>query len=408
MTEREETGIDVKNLVKDIIKQLHEGKDPEEVKRQFRSTLQKVSSTQIAQAEQELVKEGMPQKEIRKLCDVHLAVFRESLDKQQAQLESQNHPINVFMEEHKVILKYIEELRGIIKKVGEATSFDDVADEMHKLEHVSKHLMEVEKHNAREENVLFPYLEKHGISEPPAVMWAEHNELKEKKKQLLKLSESHDRIAFKDFAEHLVDIGGYITEALPSHIYKENHILYPAALQAIGDDEWREIRNQCDELGYCCFTPKYMKTEESKETQTSKETIGFDTGSLIMEEVEGMLNALPVDVTFVDTEDTVRYFNKAEGRVFPRTKAVIGRKVQMCHPPKSIHVVNKVIDDLKNGRRSSADFWIDTNQRKIHIRYFPVRNQHGKFLGVMEVTQDITDIKKIEGERRLLNETGST
>ena len=104
----------------------------------------------------------------------------------------------------------------------------------------------------------------------------------------------------------------------------------------------------------------------------------------------------------------MRYFNKAEGRVFPRTKAVIGRKVQMCHPSKSIHVVNKVIDDLKNGRRSSADFWININQRKIYIRYFPVRSQNGKFLGVMEVTQDITDVKKIEGERRLLNETEST
>ena len=407
MTEREETGIDVKKLVKDLIKQLHEGKSPEEVKRQFRNTLQEVSSTQIAQAEQELVKEGMPQEEIRKLCDVHLAVFRESLDKQRIELEA-DHPIYVFMEEHDVILKYVEELKNLIQRVGGATSFDDVADEMHRLGYIAEHLMEVEKHNVREENVLFPYLEKHGISEPPAVMWAEHNELKEKKQQLLKLSEILDKIAFKDFAKQLADIGGYITEALSSHVYKENHILYPAALQTIGDDEWREIREQCDELGYCCFTPKYVRAEESKEAQASEGTIGFETGSLTMEEVEGMLNALPVDVTFVDTENTVRYFNKAEGRVFPRTKAVIGRKVQMCHPAKSIHVVNKVIDDLKNGRRSSADFWIDINQRKIHIRYFPVRDQNGKFLGVMEVTQDITDIKKIEGERRLLNETGST
>jgi PAS domain S-box-containing protein len=407
MTGREETGIDVKKLVKDLIKQLHEGKNPEEVKKQFRNTLQKVSSTQIAQAEQELVKEGMPQQEIRKLCDVHLAVFRESLDKQKIELDV-DHPIYVLMEEHNVILKYIEELKSIIQRVAGATSFDDVADEVDRLGHVAEHLMEVEKHNVREENVLFPYLEKHGVSEPPAVMWAEHNELKEKKKQLLKLSEIHGKIAFKDFAKQLTDIGGYITEALSSHVYKENHILYPAALQTIDDSEWGEIREQCDELGYCCFTPRYVKAEEGKEAQASEGTIGFDTGSMTMEEVEGMLNALPVDVTFVDTQDTVRYFNKAEGRVFPRTRAVIGRKVQMCHPPKSIHVVSKVIDDLKNGRRSSADFWIDINQKKIYIRYFPVHGQNGRFLGVMEVTQDITDVKKIEGERRLLNETGST
>ena len=132
--------------------------------------------------------------------------------------------------------------------------------------------------------------------------------------------------------------------------------------------------------------------------------VDFETGSLTREEIEAILNALPVDISFVDTEDTVRYFNKAEGRVFPRTKAVIGRKVQQCHPPKSVHIVNQVLDDLKKGRRKSAGFWIDINQRKVYIQYFPVRNQEGEYIGCIEVTQDITDIQKIKGERRLLNE----
>ena len=132
--------------------------------------------------------------------------------------------------------------------------------------------------------------------------------------------------------------------------------------------------------------------------------IDFETGSLTKEEIEATLNALPVDISFVDAEDIVRYFNKAEGRVFPRATAVIGRKVQQCHPPKSVHVVNQVLDDLKKGRRKSADFWIDMDQRKIYIRYFPVRNQKGEYMGCIEVTQDITDVQKIKGERRLLNE----
>lgn len=132
--------------------------------------------------------------------------------------------------------------------------------------------------------------------------------------------------------------------------------------------------------------------------------IGFETGSLTKEEIEAILNALPVDITFVDAEDTVRYFNKAEGRVFPRTKAVIGRKVQQCHPPKSVHIVNQVLDNFRKGRRKSADFWIDMNQRKIYIRYFRVWNQEGEYIGCIEVTQDITAIQKIKGERRLLNE----
>jgi PAS domain S-box-containing protein len=407
MEGREEMKTSPKEVIKNLIKQLHDGKKPEEVKEQFRSILQNLSSTQIAQVEQELVEEGMPREEIRRLCDVHLAVFRESLDKQKIQLET-DHPIYVFMEEHSIILKFIEELKGTILKVNSAGSYESAAEEIKQLERIVGHLMEVEKHNVREENVLFPYLEKHGINEPPAVMWAEHNELKEKKKQLLKLLETRDKLVFKDFVIELGRVGGYITEALSSHIYKEDHILYPAALQTITAEEWQEIREQCDELGYCYFTPKHMKAEQQKESSELTGTMSFDTGNLTMEEVEAVLNALPVDITFVDSEDTVRFFNKAEGRVFPRTKAVIGRKVQQCHPPKSIHIVNQVIDDLKKGKRKSADFWIDMGGRKIYIRYFPVRNQKGEYMGCLEVTQDITDVKTIEGERRLFNETGST
>jgi len=395
-----------KELIKSLIRQLHEGKNPEEVKGKFRNTLRNASPTQIAQAEQELVAEGMPQEEIRKLCDVHLAIFKESLDKQKVQVEA-DHPIYVFMEEHKIILQHLEELKNIVQKVVAAGSFNEVSEEMHKLIHIAEHLMEVENHNLREENVLFPYLQKHDVTEPPAIMWAEHNELKEKKKQLIALLENHEKYVFQDFVKQLSETAKFISADLSSHIYKENHILYPAAMQVIKDEEWTEIREQCDELGYCCFIPSYMiATEEPKEEAeaTLEGTIGFETGTLMPEEIESMLNSLPIDITFVDSEDTVRYFNKGEERIFPRTKAVIGRKVQQCHPPKSIHIVNQVIDDLRKGKRKSADFWIDMKERKIHIRYFPVRNKEGEYLGVLEVTQDITDLQKIKGERRLLNE----
>ena len=133
-----------------------------------------------------------------------------------------------------------------------------------------------------------------------------------------------------------------------------------------------------------------------------KGQIVFETGSFSKEELETLFNTLPVDMTFVDKEDTVRYFSKAKERIFPRTKAVIGRKVQQCHPPKSIHVVNKILDDFRNGHRHVAEFWIHSKERLIYIRYFAVRDKNGEYLGCLEVTQDITDIKKIEGEKRLL------
>ena len=134
-----------------------------------------------------------------------------------------------------------------------------------------------------------------------------------------------------------------------------------------------------------------------------EEPLQFETGTLSEDEIEAILNTLPVDVTFVDKEDRVRYFNKLGERIFARTKAVIGRKVQECHPQKSVHVVNKILDSFKSGKKDAAEFWIPKGDRLVHILYFAVRGKNGKYLGTMEVTQDIADLKKIEGEKRLLD-----
>ncbi len=153
-------------------------------------------------------------------------------------------------------------------------------------------------------------------------------------------------------------------------------------------------------------SPQEVKDVEKQEPEAvlaSEGLLQFETGTLSKDEIEAVLNALPVDITFVDKEDTVKYFSKAEKRIFVRTKAVIGRKVQQCHPQKSVHVVNKILDSFKSGEKDVAEFWIQKGDRLIHIRYFAVRNKDGKYLGTMEVTQDITDIKRIEGEKRLLD-----
>ncbi len=135
----------------------------------------------------------------------------------------------------------------------------------------------------------------------------------------------------------------------------------------------------------------------------SEEPIRFETGAASKDELEALLNSLPIDITFVDRNDTVGYFNKLGKRVFARTKAIIGRKVQQCHPPKSVHIVNEILNSFKSGKENVAEFWIQQGARMIHIRYFPVRDRNGKYVGTLEVTQDITELKKIEGEKRLLD-----
>jgi PAS domain S-box-containing protein len=395
-----------KKALKELIEKLHAGVKPEEIKERFKEVLRDVGPTEISQVEEELIKEGMPKEEIQKLCDVHLAVFRESLEKEKI-LAPPGHPIHILMEEHKMLLKFGEELKDIAKKMRGAKDFDSAGEMMKQLNHIVGHLKESESHYLREENVLFPYLEKHGITQPPAMMWMEHDKIREMKKNVYKLLDAVQSMAFQDLANQLTEAAISLTEMLANHFYKENNILFPTSLKVIGENEWKDIKAQFDGLGYCSFTPESAKIPaEEKETLTSQHQIEgivpLETGNLSKEEIESIFNTLPVDITFVDREDTVRYFSQSKDRIFVRTKAVLGRKVQQCHPQKSIHVVNQILKDFKSGKKDAAEFWINLENKLVYIRYFPVRSKNGEYLGCLEVTQDITDIKKIKGEKRLL------
>jgi len=236
----------------------------------------------------------------------------------------------------------------------------------------------------------------------------EHDRIRELEKNLYSLIRSRETMGLPDFARQLQEPALALAEMFSSHFYKENNILFPTALKVIEKDEWKEIRRQFDEVGYCCFTPKSATVSIPEAAPQALRTelpgaISFETGTLSKEEAEAILDALPVDITFVDKDDTIRYFNISEDRIFVRTKAVIGRKVLQCHPQKSLHMVNKILESFKDGSRDVAEFWTDSKGRLIHIRYFAVRNRNGDYLGCLEVAQDITDIKKIEGERRLLD-----
>ncbi|RJS77013.1 DUF438 domain-containing protein [Candidatus Bathyarchaeota archaeon] len=398
-----------KEMLKEVIRQLHAGASPQEVKERFKQVLEGVSPLEIAKIEQELISEGLPREEIQRLCDVHMAVFREQLERQKLDVPL-GHPVNILMEEHKAMLQIAGKLGDVVNKLQQISDVNRVGDEIRLLEHIAEDFRDSEKHYLREENVLFPILERHGITEPPAIMWTEHNQIREKRKQLNSLLENYGAMNFSDFKKQLSEVAKALNGLLSSHFFKENNILFPTALKVVTSQEWSDMRKEFDEIGYCCFTPSQLtaplKTEERREEKAEavlEDVLRFETGSLSKEELEALLDTLPVDITFVDKDDRVKYFNKAEKRVFVRTKAIIGRKVQMCHPQKSIHIVNRILESFRKGEKDVAEFWIAVNNRLVHIRYFAVRDRDGKYLGTMEVTQDITDIKKIEGEKRLLD-----
>ena len=396
-----------KAQIKEAIRQLHAGVPPEQVKEKFRQVLEGTDSLEIAKIEQELAKEGLKREEMRKLCDVHMAILKEQLEKQQPNLEP-SQPISILTEEHKIMLKMAEELVVLANKMLKVSDMRYVTAEIHDVEHLIEDFTSSEEHYLREENVLFPYLEKHGITEPPAVMWIEHNEIRNLKKKLPPLIENLKEAGFQSFKDNLWETAKELSKLLQNHFYKENNVLFPAAMGVVTEQEWVEIRREFDEIGYCCFaSPKLMKAAPKKEAQIHGQTpegnLQFETGRLTKEQLQALLNTLPVDITFVDANDTVRYFNKPEERLFVRTKAVLGRKVHNCHPQKSLHIVSKIADSFKNGERNIAEFWINMNNRFVHIRFFAVRDSEGKYLGTMEVVQDLTEIKKLEGERRLLD-----
>lgn len=397
-----------KKMLKEVIKELHGGASPTKVKEKFKEALKGTKPEDIAKIEQELVKEGMPREELQKLCDVHLAVFGEQVQDEELHIPA-GHPISILIEEHRVMLERTERLGTLVKMIEEACDSVYVGDALTELQSIAKDFQDSEKHYLREENVLFPTMEKHGVTEPPAIMWMEHNRIREIKKKVLDIVEAWDGRLYSDFKKQLSEATGPLCSLLPDHFFKENNILFPTALQVVTDKEWEDVRKEFNEIGYADFTPKnvlvafHAPKTDSKTTESPTGTLQFETGSLSKEEIEAILDTLPVDISFIDKDDRVKYFNKAEKRIFVRTKAVIGRSVQLCHPQQSVHIVNRIIEAFTNDEKDTAEFWITMNNRLVHIRYFAVRDRNGKYLGTMEVTQDLTDLKKIEEQKRLLD-----
>lgn len=397
-------------VLKELIKELHNGKSVEEIKPRFEKLIQGISVAEISEMEQALIMEGMPVEEIQRLCDVHAAVFKGSIDeihRPQKPEEEPGHPIHIFKIENEEISNLINnEIRPQLERYKSG----DETEILNKLAEVFQKLWEIDKHYSRKENLLFPYLEKYGITAPPKVMWGVDDEIRDGIKEINKVLSTDDvkKELLLEKAEETVD------KAIEM-VFKEENILFPMALDTLTEDEWAEIARASNEIGYCLVTPKdewkpvrvdvVEKTQkEGIQSPVNQGFVEFDAGCLAPEEINAMLNTLPLDITYVDKDGNVKYFTQGKERIFARPKTIIGRKVENCHPPASVHIVEKIVEDLESGRKDHEDFWIKMGEKYAYIRYFAVRNKEGEYLGVIEVTQDIVPIQEITGEKRLLSE----
>ena len=389
--------------LKEVIKELHEGKTVQEVKAKFADVLEGTSPLDISRMEVELVKDGLPIEEIQNLCDVHAEVFTGSLEEIHHPDEVPGHPVYTLRQENMALTNIMEE---VIPEDLERFMEDDSDDNRFKLVEDINLLWDIDKHYSRKENLIFPYLEKAGITAPPQVMWGVDDEIRDKikaaKKELVEYSGDKDLVKEKILAA---------TEQAIDMIFKEESILFPMTLDTLTEDEWIKVYEGSEEIGYAVIPPQkewelkrvnVVKKEEDKGI-TESGFVRFETGILSSKELELMLNHIPGDFTFVDKDNIVKYFSQGKERIFARTKAIIGRTVENCHPPKSAHIVEDLVNDFKAGKKDSESFWIQMGEKFILIQYFAVRDENGEFMGTLEHSMDIAPLRELEGEKRLMS-----
>ncbi len=392
--------------LKEIIKHLHAGQSPDAVKNRLKEIVRETDYSEIVAMEQELMAEGMPVEEIQSMCDLHSQVTREVLVQLPAKPVPPGHPADTFRRENDALRGVILNMRQAMAEIGKLP--DDARPEglLLRWRQAYNELMDIEKHYQRKEHAFFPRLESHGITGPSKVMWAKDDEVRGLLKDLGAALQQQDAAAgeWKLVAATVADAA---IRAVEEMFYKEENILLPMCLNTLTEEDWAEIWASSPRYGWCLVEPRdgYRPPDSAVREGlrlSSSEAIQLPTGNLTLEQLLGIFSTLPVDLTFVDADDRVAFFSEGPDRIFSRSRAILGRKVQHCHPPRSVEVVDRIVTDFREGRQNVAEFWINFVGRFVHIRYFAVRDGENRYLGTLEVTQDLTRIRRFEGERRLL------
>jgi PAS domain S-box-containing protein len=402
---------DRKALLKHMILQLHEGIAPEDVRKQLVKLLSKIPYNEVVEVEQELIAEGLPETEVLRLCDVHTEALEGHIDLSGMKIAPPGHPVDTFKKENQELRKVVTKLQELFENAEELYRTVGAESYNNRVKGLFNSLMDVDKHYRRKENLLFPFLERYGITGPPKVMWGKHDETRDLLKNALRALDlpaaTADQMKLKTDL-HLRQAA----KAISDMIMKEEEILLPMTLDKLTESDWYEIYRQTNEIGYCLYDPDVeWKPEGITPVQTGRaegDAVKLPSGSFSVSELLALLNTMPVDITFVDKNDRVKYFSQGKERIFDRNRAIIGRDVRMCHPPSSVHVVEKILNDFKSGNETTAAFWIQMQGRFIHIEYFALRDPDGNYLGVLEVSQDLTEKRSLQGEQRILSYAKST
>ncbi len=396
-----------KAKLKELILRLHAGDTQESVRNELLVSLSQIPYGEVVEVEQELMAEGLPEEEVMNLCDAHSAVLEGRVDLSALKVVADGHPVDVFRKENVEIRKVTNTIFALISEISQGADVIET-DKLLKLRGLFNNLFDVDKHYQRKEYLLFPYLEKLEITGPPKVMWGKHDEIRELIKGSIEVLQTTEitKEEFQATSEILLKLAARIANEM---ITKEEEILFPMALDNLTERDWYEISRQSIEIGFCLYDPvvewkpEWAEEQSINQSQKSGSNIQLPSGSFSAEEIMAILNTLPVDMTFVDKDDKVKYFSQSAERIFQRNRAILNRDVRHCHPPASAHIVDKILDDFKSGRQSRAPFWINMGGKMIYIEYFALRNEKGEYLGCLEVSHNVTPYRELEGEQRILS-----
>ncbi|SPY34369.1 Uncharacterized conserved protein [Porphyromonas cangingivalis] len=399
-----------KEELRELLLQIHNGEQADAVRDRLIERLRSIPYNEVVEVEQELINDKLlTEEEILSFCDLHTAVLDGSIDLEGAKPVPAGHPVDTFKKENSAIRLQIKDFYALVEAV-KGISDNQVPGYLMQLRTILNNFWDIDKHYKRKEYLLFPYLEKHHITGPPKVLWGKHDETRAQLKASVEVLKAGISTA-DAFRDALTSTIAPAVEMIEGMIMKEEEILFPMSMDVLSDEEWYKVYQETPEFGYTLIDPEdewrpegVDSTSESTAVNAHSGAIRLSSGNFNIEELEALFIHLPIDITFVDKDDKVRFFSHSPKRVFERNRSIIGRDVRMCHPPGSVHIVEQILEDFKAGRESKAAFWLSNFMgRFIHIEYTAVRNPEGEYLGVVEVTQDISHLRALEGDQRLLS-----
>jgi DUF438 domain-containing protein len=397
-----------KELLKHMILQLHKGEAPDEVRARLAELLQTIPYNEVVEVEQELINEGLPEEEVLKFCDIHTQVLEGHIDQSGAREIPSGHPVDTFIKENRELLKLTKTLNSFYEKTSLPVDME-IEPYLLQLKAFFNNLMDVEKHYLRKENLLFPFLEKYNITGPPKVMWGKHDETRELLKAAQEGLSAPGAVDMEELETLIELVLKPASTAVADMVMKEEEILLPMSMDKLTEEDWYQISEQSLDIGFCLYDPltewKPEGIENILQVRENEGLIRLPTGQLSVMELISFFKTLPVELTFVDSKDKVRFFSHGKNPIFNRNRAIIGRDVRLCHPPKSVHIVEQILSDFKSGKEDQATFWLEMKGVFVHIEYYALKSNDNEYLGTLEVVQDITEIRKIEGEQRLLSYT---